>query len=66
MVCQLFSDKQQISDTATKGVAKNAAETFVKGIKVVKKNNFKDHLTKSSTCATRVLQLTNDPSRTET
>ena len=65
-MCRSFSDKKQICDAATKGVAKIAAETFVKGTKVVKKNNFKDHLTKSSTHATAVLRLTDDLSRTET
>ena len=59
------SDKQQISDAATKGVAKIATETFVKGKKVVKKNNFKDHLTKSSTHAIAVLRLTGNLSKTE-
>ena len=39
-MCQSFSDKQQISDAASKGVAQIAAETFVKRTKVVKKNNF--------------------------
>ena len=64
-VCQSFSDKQQISDAATKGVANIVAETFVKGTKIVKKSNFKDHLTKSSTHATAVSQLTDDLSQTE-
>ena len=65
MVCRSFSEKKQISDAATKGVAKIAAETFVKETKVVKKNNFKDHLTKSFTHTTAVLRLTDDLSRTE-
>ena len=65
-MCRLFSDKQQICDAGTKGVAKIAAETYVKGTKVAKKNNFRDHLAKSSTHATTVLRLTDDLSRTET
>ena len=65
-MCRSFSDKHQISDAPTVEVAKIAAETLVKGIKVVKKNNFKDHLTKSSAHATAVLRLTDDLSRRET
>ena len=41
-------------------MAKVAAETYVKGTSVVKKNNFRDHLTKSSTHATAVLRLSDD------
>ena len=59
-MCRSFSDKQQISDATTKGVAKIVAETFIKETKVVKNSNFKDHLTKSSTHATAVLRLTDD------
>ena len=56
--CRSFSDKQ--ASGGTKGVAKVAAETYVKGTSVVKKNNFRDHLTKSSTHATAVLRLSDD------
>ena len=43
-----------------KGIATIGSETFIKGTATVKKNNFADHVKKSQTHATAVLQLAED------
>ena len=48
------------ANSGKKGVAKAADDTYVKGTKVVKKSNFRDHLTKSFPHATAVWRLSDD------
>ena len=55
-ICREYSQLTTVSH-AKKGVAKVASETFVKGTKVVKKNNFADHVKKSVTHAAAVVRL---------
>ena len=57
--CKLCREFSEITDVPhkKKGVAKIATETYVKGTKVIKKNNFTDHILHSKTHASAVIRI---------